>query len=109
MKGHVIHIFNAAPHRAPFFLYHDPNWVVVSTPLKNITVYCCLCVSHEAEERPHNPAAPWSLASGRRQIAHVLLRGSLAAKLGENDPVNFIDPCRRPPDTIAHYPFGKCH
>ena len=37
MKGHVIHIFNAAPHRAPFFLDHDPNWVVVSTPLKNIS------------------------------------------------------------------------
>ena len=58
-----------------------PIWLVVSTPLKNITVYCCLLPSHEAVARPHDPSCFELGLSRRHQGAHIMLSGNLAADL----------------------------
>ena len=81
-------------------------WLVVSTPLKNITVYCRLCAGTEAASSPCTPPLRANSRSmpERGDTFHVSLRHQLTSKYLKKMIVNCFHLTIRPIEIIGSDP-----
>ena len=83
------------------------SWLVVSTPLKNITLYSALLTSNWAAKRPNRPTSLPALPGRcRRDQLYISCSCCLPMQLSKNRCVTCSQFFRGHPQSVTHNPMG---